>query len=151
MTTRHFMLPDLGEGLEDAEIVAWRGAEGETGGLNQVLVEGKTAKGLGEIPPPWAGGVGRLHGGEGKVVRVGAPVVSILVEDAAGVPVAAAEPVGTTETAEAAEAPTRRAVLVGYGVDEAGTPKTGRRRFGNLARTRGAPPARSSAQDEAHL
>ena len=151
MTTRDFLLPDLGEGLEDAEIVAWRVAEGETVVLNQVLVEVNTAKALVEIPSPWAGAVERLHGGEGDVVRVGAPLVSIQVEGAEAVPVAAPEPVGTTETAEAAEAPTRRAVLVGYGVDEVGAPKTGRRRFGNLARTRGAPPARSSAQSEAHF
>src|SRR5205814_7199031 len=87
MTTRDFLLPDLGEGLEDAEIVAWRVAEGETVVLNQVLVEVNTAKALVEIPSPWAGVVERLHGGEGDVVPVGAPLVSILIE-------AAAEPSG---------------------------------------------------------
>ena len=55
MSTREFLLPDLGEGLEDAEIVAWRVAEGDTVELNQILVEVNTAKALVEIPSPWPG------------------------------------------------------------------------------------------------
>src|SRR2546421_1102944 len=77
---RDFLLPDLGEGLEDAEVVSWRVAEGEAVELNQVLVEVNTAKALVEIPSPWAGVVSRLHAAAGEVVVVGAPLVSITVD-----------------------------------------------------------------------
>src|SRR2546430_9678164 len=104
MTVRDFRLPDLGEGLEDAEIVTWRVAAGDRVELNQSLVEVNTAKALVEIPSPWAGVVETLHGAEGDVVNVGSPLVSILVEDE----------VATPEL----EQPKRRPVLVGYGVSE---------------------------------
>jgi pyruvate dehydrogenase E2 component (dihydrolipoamide acetyltransferase) len=100
MSTRDFLLPDLGEGLEDAEIVAWRVAEGDTVELNQILVEVNTAKALVEIPSPWPGVIERLHAAAGAVLEVGKPLVSIRVDD--------------TDTEEK---PKRQAVLVGYGVD----------------------------------
>jgi len=99
MPVRDFLLPDLGEGLEDAEIVTWHVIEGDHVELNQTLVEVNTAKALVEIPAPWPGVVTRLHGSEGDVVRVGAPLVSIEVTDAPTV-----------------DKPKRQAVLVGYGV-----------------------------------
>ena len=102
MALRYFLLPDLGEGLEDAEVVTWRVAEGDRVELNQALVEVNTEKALVEIPAPWAGIVEKVHAAEGEVVKVGAPLVSIRVEDAAG------------EESK----PQRRAVLVGYGVAE---------------------------------
>jgi len=125
MTVRDFRLPDLGEGLEDAEIVAWRVAEGDRVELNQTLVEVNTAKALVEIPAPWEGVIERLHGAEGDVVKVGAPLVSIRVEgeDEA----MATEPEGGTgEEATATDEdakPRRRAVLVGYGVEEDEAPR----------------------------
>src|SRR5438105_6251016 len=103
MTVRDFRLPDLGEGLEDAEIVAWRVAEGDRVELNQTLVEVNTAKALVEIPAPWEGVVERLHAAEGDVIEVGQPLVSIRVA-------------GSDEPEE--PKPKRRAVLVGYGVAE---------------------------------
>jgi 2-oxoisovalerate dehydrogenase E2 component (dihydrolipoyl transacylase) len=106
---RDFLLPDLGEGLEDAEVVTWRVAVGEKVALNQVLVDVNTAKALVEIPSPWAGVVSRLHADEGAVVNVGAPLVSILVEVASGGPAGADAPPAASS---------RRAVLVGYGVEE---------------------------------
>ena len=104
MAVREFLLPDLGEGLEDAEIVSWRVAEGDAVELNQVLVEVNTAKALVEIPAPWEGVVEKLHAGEGDVVKVGQPLVSIRLP---GDEPASQEPKGK-----------RRAVLVGYGVAE---------------------------------
>ncbi len=83
MSVREFLLPDLGEGLEDAEVQAWHVAEGDRVELNQTLVEVNTAKAVVEIPAPWAGVVQRLHAGEGEVVKVGHPLVSIQVEDGA--------------------------------------------------------------------
>lgn len=119
MGVREFLLPDLGEGLEEAEVVAWRVREGDRVELNQVLVEVNTAKALVEVPSPWEGVVERLHAAEGEVVRVGQPLVSIRVEGGEVEEAEhqeAAQPAGPTAPAE--ERPRRRAVLVGYGVEE---------------------------------
>jgi 2-oxoisovalerate dehydrogenase E2 component (dihydrolipoyl transacylase) len=105
MSVREFLLPDLGEGLEDAEVVTWRVAAGDHVELNQTLVEVNTAKALVEIPAPWEGVVEKVHAAEGAVVKVGEPLVSIRVEDA--------EPSGK---------PKRQALLVGYGVEEEAAP-----------------------------
>jgi pyruvate dehydrogenase E2 component (dihydrolipoamide acetyltransferase) len=114
MAERVFNLPDLGEGLEDAEIVEWKVAEGDTVALNQPLVEVNTAKALVEIPSPVAGVVTSLHGQDGDVVKVGAPLVTFAVEGE--------EPTEAPAAAGADEAPAegskRQAVLVGYGVGE---------------------------------
>lgn len=101
MAVRQFLLPDLGEGLEDAEVVTWRVSEGDRVELNQTLVEVNTAKALVEIPAPWEGVVEKLHAFEGDVVKVGEPLVSIRTE-------------GDAEE----QKPRRKAVLVGYGVEE---------------------------------
>ncbi|HEX2070015.1 MAG TPA: dihydrolipoamide acetyltransferase family protein [Actinomycetota bacterium] len=122
MPVREFLLPDLGEGLEDAEVVTWRVAEGDTVELNQILVEVNTAKALVEVPAPWGGVVEKLHAGEGETVKVGTPLVSIRVEEPTGAP---AEPQPAVQEGAEPKAK-RRAVLVGYGVEEeepAGTPR----------------------------
>ncbi|MDZ8276114.1 dihydrolipoamide acetyltransferase family protein [Microbacterium aquimaris] len=75
--TRQFLLPDLGEGLPEAEIVQWHVAEGDTVTLNQTLAEVETAKAVVEIPSPFAGVVRTLHAREGELVEVGAPLVSV--------------------------------------------------------------------------
>jgi 2-oxoisovalerate dehydrogenase E2 component (dihydrolipoyl transacylase) len=103
MAIRLFLLPDLGEGLEDAEVVSWRVSEGDPVELNQTLVEVNTAKALVEIPAPWEGVIEKLHAADGDVVKVGEPLVSIRVE-------------GDKEEEE--QKPKRTAVLVGYGVEE---------------------------------
>jgi 2-oxoisovalerate dehydrogenase E2 component (dihydrolipoyl transacylase) len=71
-----FNLPDLGEGLEDAEIVEWKVSVGDEVVLNQPLVEVNTAKALVEIPSPVAGVVTGIHGEPGDVIKVGAPLVT---------------------------------------------------------------------------
>ena len=76
MAERVFTMPDLGEGLEEGEIVAWLVAEGEAVELNQPLVEVETAKATVEIPSPFAGVVAVLHGAVGEAVAVGAPLVT---------------------------------------------------------------------------
>ncbi|HJP64963.1 MAG TPA: biotin/lipoyl-containing protein, partial [Actinomycetota bacterium] len=113
MAVRDFLLPDLGEGLEDAEVVAWKVAEGDRVELNDTLAEVNTAKALVEIPAPWEGVVTKLHASEGDVVKVGQPLVSI--------DVAVSE--GSSEVSK----PKRTAVLVGYGVDEEEEAKRARR------------------------
>jgi 2-oxoisovalerate dehydrogenase E2 component (dihydrolipoyl transacylase) len=119
---RDFLLPDLGEGLEDAEVVTWRVAEGDAVALNQILIEVNTAKALVEIPAPWAGVVERLHAAEGDVVAVGAPLVSIRTEEPVGAPPPAPDRPAPAEAPPPgpppAEPPRRTAVLVGYGVEE---------------------------------
>ena len=110
---RQFLLPDPGEGLLEAEIVAWRVAVGDVIEVNDVLVEIETAKSLVELPSPFAGTVGELLAPEGDTVTVGAAIITI-----AG---AAAEPDASSglsahgEPAAPAEPEGDGAVLVGYG------------------------------------
>lgn len=141
MPERVFNLPDLGEGLEDAEIVEWKVSEGDTVELNQPLIEVNTAKALVEIPSPVAGVVAKLHGSDGDVVAVGAPLVTFTVEE--GAPPSAETDAAAMAGQEAKEgpAPKREAVLVGYGVGEdAGTRRN---------RPRLKPPEAGGAQDAA--
>ncbi|HEX5949568.1 MAG TPA: dihydrolipoamide acetyltransferase family protein [Actinomycetota bacterium] len=82
MAERVFHLPDLGEGLEEAEISSWLVAEGEEVTLNQPLVEVETAKAVVEIPSPFAGRVVSLQAAEGSTIAVGAPLVTIRSDEA---------------------------------------------------------------------
>jgi 2-oxoisovalerate dehydrogenase E2 component (dihydrolipoyl transacylase) len=84
MAGRVFPMPDLGEGLEEGEIVAWLVAEGDTVTLNQPLVEVETAKAVVEIPSPYAGVVVGLHAGAGETVAVGGALVTFSVEGGSG-------------------------------------------------------------------
>jgi pyruvate dehydrogenase E2 component (dihydrolipoamide acetyltransferase) len=79
-----FNLPDLGEGLEDAEILQWRVNQGDLVEHNQALVEVNTAKAQVEIPSPHAGLVRRLHAAPGDVVRVGESLVTFVVWEEVG-------------------------------------------------------------------
>jgi pyruvate/2-oxoglutarate dehydrogenase complex dihydrolipoamide acyltransferase (E2) component len=75
-----FRLPDLAEGLEDAELIEWRVSEGQRVELNQLLGEVQTSKATVEIPSPRSGVVRRLHANPGELVRVGEPLVTFEVE-----------------------------------------------------------------------
>ncbi|HWI31588.1 MAG TPA: dihydrolipoamide acetyltransferase family protein [Microbacterium sp.] len=107
MSTQTFHLPDVGEGLTEAEIVSWHVAPGDTVAVNDVLVEIETAKSLVELPSPFEGVVGDLLAGEGDTVDVGAAIITI--EDAAS-PTPADIPVHGGSDVEGGGA-----VLVGYG------------------------------------
>jgi 2-oxoisovalerate dehydrogenase E2 component (dihydrolipoyl transacylase) len=72
---RHFTLPDLGEGLEEAEIVAWLVNEGDHVVANQPLVSVETDKAVVEIPSPWSGTIARRFGAKGDLIKVGAALV----------------------------------------------------------------------------
>jgi 2-oxoisovalerate dehydrogenase E2 component (dihydrolipoyl transacylase) len=72
-----YLLPDVGEGLTEAEIVAWRVKEGDTVEINDIVVEIETAKSIVELPSPYAGVVGALLVAEGETVPVGTPIISI--------------------------------------------------------------------------
>ncbi|MGC5223597.1 dihydrolipoamide acetyltransferase family protein [Micromonospora sp. DT81.3] len=107
MSTQTFHLPDVGEGLTEAEIVSWHVSPGDTVAVNDVLVEIETAKSLVELPSPFEGVVGDLLFGEGDTVDVGAAIITI--EDA-GSPAPADIPVHGKSDIEGGGA-----VLVGYG------------------------------------
>jgi pyruvate dehydrogenase E2 component (dihydrolipoamide acetyltransferase) len=115
MSQRTFALPDLGEGLTEAEIVRWLVAEGDEVQVDQPVVEVETAKSVVEVPTPFAGRVAVLHGQEGQTVEVGNPLISVDAdtEDAA-------------RYREEERAGASGNVLVGYGTDA--TPTNGRRR-----------------------
>ena len=90
MTLHKFNLPDVGEGLTEAEIVAWKVKPGDTVAINDVLCEIETAKSLVELPSPFAGTVTELLVPEGLTVDVGTAIIS--VSDAAPAADAAVEP-----------------------------------------------------------
>lgn len=159
MPERVFNLPDLGEGLEDAEIVEWKVSEGDTVELNQPLVDVNTAKALVEIPSPVAGVVATLHGSDGDVVVVGKPLVTFTVEE--GAPPSAETDAAAMAGQEAQEgqAPRREAVLVGYGVGEETATRRNRPRLkppeartdeaetAEAGRGRASPPVRKLARE----
>lgn len=122
MSELRFALPDVGEGLTEAEIVSWRVAVGDTIALDQVFVEIETAKSLVELPSPVEGVVKELLVTEGSTVEVGTPII---VFDVIGVSVATGvidlptleaetEPVAAEPAAEEKQG----AVLVGHGATE---------------------------------
>jgi 2-oxoisovalerate dehydrogenase E2 component (dihydrolipoyl transacylase) len=84
-----FKLPDVGEGLTEAEIVTWNVKVGDTVKVNDVIVEIETAKSLVELPCPYAGTVTELLASEGETVNVGAPIIAVETGDASPAPAAA--------------------------------------------------------------
>jgi 2-oxoisovalerate dehydrogenase E2 component (dihydrolipoyl transacylase) len=107
-SVKGFVVPDLGEGLEDVTLSCWRVAVGDDVELNQPLCSVETAKAEVEIPSPYAGRIVEIRGAEGDVLTVGSLLVRIDTTPAA--PQAAASN---------GELSTRRPVLVGYGADDA--------------------------------
>ncbi|WP_308258103.1 biotin/lipoyl-containing protein, partial [Pseudonocardia lacus] len=108
---REFAMPDVGEGLTEAEIVTWHVAPGDTVTVNQVIVEIETAKAAVELPCPYAGTVGELLAQPGQTVDVGAPILAIETAEAAPEPAPAAAGAKIGEVG----ADGRVANLVGYG------------------------------------
>lgn len=112
MTT--FNLPDLGEGLPEAEIVAWHVAEGDSVKTDELLLSVETAKAVVEVPSPYTGTIARLHAKPGDIVATGAPLVDF--DDAGGAPAKSrdTDKTGTTDgrggaTQDAEAAPDARA------------------------------------------
>lgn len=133
---REFLVPDLGEGLQDATITSWSVAVGETVELNQTLCTVETNKAEVEIPSPFAGQVLELGGKAGDTLTVG----SLLVRFETSEP--AAGPGGTVKNGVRP----RKSVLVGYGTDET---MDASRRVAPPAgqRARAKPPVRKLAAD----
>jgi len=107
----HFILPDLGEGVHEAELIKWRVKPGERVEEHQTLAEMETDKALVEVPSPWTGTVRDLGGHkEGDIVNVGEILVNFDVKGASAAevkssPAAAAAPKAKAEPAAAAAAP----------------------------------------------
>ncbi|GDY30838.1 dihydrolipoamide acetyltransferase family protein [Gandjariella thermophila] len=121
---KHFPLPDVGEGLTEAEVLAWHVKPGDTVSVNQVIIEIETAKAAVELPCPYAGVVSELLVEPGQTVEVGTPIISIDVDPGGAAPAtpdtsgAAAEPARNNGTAGKIGEETeggRIATLVGYG------------------------------------
>jgi pyruvate dehydrogenase E2 component (dihydrolipoamide acetyltransferase) len=111
MADQTFRLPDLGEGLTEAQLVAWRVEEGAAVEVNAPLCEVETAKAVVVIPSPWAGTIQKLHARPGESVAVGEALVTIAA-------------------AEATQAEATPGTLVGYGP---GAPESGIRRKARTA------------------
>ena len=86
----HFLLPDLGEGLVEAELISWKVKAGDTVKESQTLAEMQTDKALVEVPSPWAGTVTEITGKPGDIIKVGAVLVRYGAAKAAPAPVAVA-------------------------------------------------------------
>lgn len=96
MAEQQFLLPDLGEGLTEGEIVRWLVAVGDTVAVDQPVAEIETAKAVVEVPSPFAGTVAKLHAEEGQEVEVGKPLLSVTTG-------AASEPGAAPDEAEVAD------------------------------------------------
>ncbi|WP_309080243.1 dihydrolipoamide acetyltransferase family protein [Zhihengliuella sp.] len=126
---RIFNLPDLGEGLTESEIVAWKVAEGDRVRLNQIIADVETAKAVVELPSPYDGVVKEIFAPPGTVVEVGKPMIAFETGDAVS-PAAPDSSSGADPSAAGDEpAPPRREPnLVGYGATvESGRPVRRRR------------------------
>jgi 2-oxoisovalerate dehydrogenase E2 component (dihydrolipoyl transacylase) len=78
-----FLLPDLGEGLEEAEVISWRVQVGDRVAVDQVIAEVETAKAVVEVPVPYAGVVAALHATPGSSVSVGQPLLTVTADEPA--------------------------------------------------------------------
>jgi len=119
---REFRLPDLGEGLTEAEIIAWHVKIGDTITVDQIVAEVETAKAAVEIPAPFAGVVTALHGEPGQTLAVGQPLISLAdAGQSASPPDGFGEPatVSAQPPADQAETEPGGNVLVGYGIQAA--------------------------------
>ncbi len=129
MSRQVFTLPDLGEGLTEAELVTWLVAVGDTIAVDAPVAEVETAKATVEVPSPYGGVVAVRHGEPGETIAVGAPLLSVDPEGAARVP--ATEPAAATYVEE--ERAGSGNVLIGYGTPGESTGGGRRRRRGPVA------------------
>lgn len=117
MTIAKFPLPDVGEGLTEAEIVSWKVAPGDKVAVNQTICEIETAKSIVELPCPFEGVVEELLAKEGDTVEVGSPIISVNVSGASPIPTLATfdAPAAPVEQEQDTGAEYKIPTLVGYG------------------------------------
>jgi 2-oxoisovalerate dehydrogenase E2 component (dihydrolipoyl transacylase) len=148
---KEFKLPDVGEGLTEADIVAWHVKPGDQVEVNQIIVEIETAKAVVELPSPWDGTVARLLAEEGQTVDVGVPIIAVEVPGGTTVNTTheaerALVPPQATEPAPSSDQPKRQAVLVGYGVKAAATTRRPRKAPAAVPAMTVAPPAATAVR-----
>jgi len=152
-----FRLPDPGEGLTEADVVAWHVAVGDEVAVNQNIVEVETAKSLVELPSPFAGVVAEILVPEGRTVEVGTPLISIDTDPSAGPADPPAEqPAADDAPAEGASVSPQGegvtgddssgAVLVGYGTQDAGAGRRPRRTTPTAAPASASGPSAASPE-----
>ncbi|NYD40193.1 dihydrolipoamide acetyltransferase family protein [Nocardioides panaciterrulae] len=126
-----FKLPDVGEGLTEAEIVSWKVKVGDTIAINDIVVEIETAKSLVELPSPYAGTVTALLVPEGETVPVGTPIIAVGdAAEAAAAPAGPAPAVKGPDTHEPIDTnvpPEGNPTLVGYGPREVAAKRRARK------------------------
>ena len=149
---KEFKLPDVGEGLTEADIVSWHVKPGDTVTINQVIVEIETAKAVVELPSPYAGTVSALLVSAGQTVDVGSPIITVDVPVAGEAPATEPAPAAAEPQPPAAKPaappppppPARQPVLVGYGVKPGSTTRRPRKtvptRPGSYPATPSSPP-----------
>ena len=144
---KEFRLPDVGEGLTEADIVSWHVKPGDTVTINQIIVDIETAKAVVELPSPYAGTVTALLVDEGQTVDVGTPIIAVDVpgaEDTGPEPAQDTTPAAAPEAKGPPESGARQPVLVGYGVKPGSTSRRTRKkpptRPGSYPATPSAPP-----------
>jgi pyruvate dehydrogenase E2 component (dihydrolipoamide acetyltransferase) len=153
---KQFPLPDVGEGLTEAEILTWHVAPGDTVAVNQVIVEIETAKAAVELPCPWSGVVTELLAQPGETVDVGRPILTIDLDPGGAAPApgmgdGSAAPAADADATAAASAGSqgkigeempggRIATLVGYG-PRSTTAKRRPRKGGTAPPATPAPPS----------
>ncbi|AZT99367.1 dihydrolipoamide acetyltransferase family protein [Brevibacterium linens] len=123
--TREFILPDLGEGLTEAELISWKVEIGDEVHVDQMVVEVESAKSVVELPCPYAGQVVSLHANAGDTVSAGQALLTVAE---AGVEAGAGPGAGTG--AESADSESGGANLIGYGTSEPKTRSAKKRSFG---------------------
>ncbi|MGW5279216.1 dihydrolipoamide acetyltransferase family protein [Streptomyces collinus] len=139
-SVREFKMPDVGEGLTEAEILKWYVQPGDTVTDGQVVCEVETAKAAVELPIPYDGVVRELRFPEGTTVDVGTAIIAVDVSGGApaeapaeqaqaapAAPAPAAAPAETVQAEEEAKPPARQPVLVGYGVATTSTKRRPRK------------------------
>ncbi|WP_432790275.1 dihydrolipoamide acetyltransferase family protein [Brevibacterium sp. K11IcPPYGO002] len=123
--TREFILPDLGEGLTEAELISWKVEIGDEVHVDQMVVEVESAKSVVELPCPYAGQVVSLHANTGDTVSAGQALLSV-AEASAGAGAGTESGAG----AESADGGSSGANLIGYGTSEPKTRSAKKRSFG---------------------
>ncbi|MDP8978450.1 MAG: 2-oxo acid dehydrogenase subunit E2 [Actinomycetota bacterium] len=166
--TREFVLPDLGEGLTEGEVVAWLVAPGDRVEVDQPVAEIETAKAVVEVPCPFSGTAAALHAEVGEEVRVGAPLLTVALDAAPGDDTAppggdavgqpgeeqVSDMVPEPSTGGDGEADASGSVLVGYGTGHGATrdrpraaPTAAGPAVGDVERPLAKPPVRKLAKD----
>ncbi|MEY8567973.1 dihydrolipoamide acetyltransferase family protein [Brevibacterium linens] len=133
-STREFILPDLGEGLTEAELISWKVAVGDEVHVDQMVVEVESAKSVVELPCPYAGRIVHLHANAGDTVSAGQPLLSVAEagsESGADTPTSdIGEAESATASADSGSGESSGANLIGYGTSEPKTRSMKKRSFG---------------------